>query len=383
MWGWLSVIRSSPWLVPQLALREASRNMAFPLRASRAPELALKTALTMELRAKVAFCTTAVKSLVGSAKAFSISVTAALTLVIAESVFGKPTALARYSPISAESFVNFLRLSSCCLSETSAVAIAPAVTPTILVVVEVDWAALALTFPSISVAFSRAESILRPVDSFDTEASRSVAGAEVLCSPDKLATNEKLPGSLVVWLILVELLTDALFEVLAEALAEVLVEALADELLDTDSDIEVLSLKEVDKLAEFSELLTDVVPKTTVSFVTKRSGFSSVFSTATVSFANTFVWVATVPPKTAPVAAIPLIISRPVIEGFTLSSTTSVMTWVVSTPPRKTLNKPKREVEARNQCFPDLINLYRVTRSVSLYSPFWRLKNMFHSFVLT
>ena len=112
--------------------------MAFPLRASRAPELALKTALTMELRAKVAFCTTAVKSLVGSAKAFSISVTAALTLVIAESVFGKPTALARYSPISAESFVNFLRLSSCCLAETSAVAIAPAVTPTILVVVEVD-----------------------------------------------------------------------------------------------------------------------------------------------------------------------------------------------------------------------------------------------------
>ncbi len=92
----------------------------------------------MELRATVAFCTTAVKSLVGSAKAFSISVTAALTLVIAESVFGKPTALARYSPISAESFVNFLRFSSCCLAETSAVAIAPAVTPTILVVVEVD-----------------------------------------------------------------------------------------------------------------------------------------------------------------------------------------------------------------------------------------------------
>ncbi len=92
----------------------------------------------MELRAKVAFCTTAVKSLVGLAKAFSISVTAALTLVIAESAFGKPTALARYSPISAESLVNFLRFSSCCLAETSAVAIAPAVTPTMLVVVKVD-----------------------------------------------------------------------------------------------------------------------------------------------------------------------------------------------------------------------------------------------------
>ena len=82
---------------------------------------------------------------------------------------------------------------------------------------------------------------------------------------------------------------DILAEALAEALAEVLVEALADELLDTDSDIDVLSLTEVDKLVEFSESLSDVVPKTAVSFVTKRSRFSSVFSTATVSFANTFV----------------------------------------------------------------------------------------------
>ena len=88
---------------------------------------------------------------------------------------------------------------------------------------------------------------------------------------------------------LTDALVEALLDVLAEALAEVLAEALADELLDTDSDIEALSLVEVDKLAEFSELLTDVVPRTTVSFVTKRSGFSSVFSTATVSFANTFV----------------------------------------------------------------------------------------------
>ena len=88
---------------------------------------------------------------------------------------------------------------------------------------------------------------------------------------------------------LTEALVEELLEVLSEALTEVLVEALADELLDTDSDIEVLSLIEIDELAEFSELLTNVVPKTTVSFVTKRSGFSSVFSTATVSFANTFV----------------------------------------------------------------------------------------------
>ena len=80
---------------------------------------------------------------------------------------------------------------------------------------------------------------------------------------------------------LAEALTDILVETLVEVLAKVLVEA--------DSEIEALSLTEVDKLAEFSELLRDVVPKTAVSFVTKRSGLSSVFSTATVSFANTFV----------------------------------------------------------------------------------------------
>ena len=88
----------------------------------------------MELRARVAFCTTDVKSLVGSAKAFSISVTATFTLVIAESTFGNPTAFARYSPISAESLVNFLRFSSCCLAETSVVAMAPAVTPAKLLI---------------------------------------------------------------------------------------------------------------------------------------------------------------------------------------------------------------------------------------------------------
>jgi len=81
--------------------------------------------------------------------------------------------------------------------------------------------------------------------------------------------------------VLAEALTDILVETLVEVLAKVLVEV--------DSEIEVLSLTEVDKLVEFSELLRDVVPRTAVSLVTKRSGFSSVFSTATVSFANTFV----------------------------------------------------------------------------------------------
>ena len=344
----------------------------------------------MELRAWVAFCTTSAQSLVGSAKAFSIAVTAAFTLVIAESVFGKPAAFARYSPISAESLVNFLRFSSFFFTEASTDDKVAAVAPTKLVVSEF----VLTVFDSIVAGFKIDESILSTFDSFWVDTFFSSWISDTVFSEEAPTDVDTLLVWLVDWLKLVDVLAEsealalaeddvlaeALTDVLAEALAEVLAEVLADELLDTDSEIEALSLIEVDKLAEFSELLRDVVPKTAVSFVTKRSGFSSVFSTATVSFANTFVWVATVPPKTAPVAASPLIISRPVIEGFTLSSATSVMTWVVSTPPRKTLNKPKREVEARNQCFPDLINLYRVTRSVSLYSPFWRLKNMFYPF---
>ena len=69
--------------------------ISVPFRGSRTPELAVNTALTIELRAEVAFCTTVVKSLVGSVRAFSISVTAALALARAESVFGKSTAFAR------------------------------------------------------------------------------------------------------------------------------------------------------------------------------------------------------------------------------------------------------------------------------------------------
>ena len=80
---------------------------------------------------------------------------------------------------------------------------------------------------------------------------------------------------------------------LAEAdalvLAEVLREVLVEELIEIESETEALSLTERDKLLEFSELLVDVVPKTTVSLVTNKSGFSRVFSTATVSLAKTFV----------------------------------------------------------------------------------------------
>ena len=95
--------------------------------------MTLNTALAIELRAEVASFTVSVKSALGLARAVSIAVTAAFTFAIAASLLGKPTAFARYSPISAESLVNFLRFSSCCLAETSDVAMAPAVTPAKLV----------------------------------------------------------------------------------------------------------------------------------------------------------------------------------------------------------------------------------------------------------
>ena len=63
----------------------------------------------------------------------------------------------------------------------------------------------------------------------------------------------------------------------------------------------------------------------------------------------------------------------------TASSRTSATT-VSSTWPRITLSKPKFEVAARNQFLPDLINLKRVTRSVSRNSPFERLKIIWFSF---
>ena len=96
--------------------------------------MTLNTALAIELRAEVASFTVSVKSALGLARAVSIAVTAAFTFAIAASLLGKPTAFARYSPISAESLVNFLRFSSCCLAETSDVAMAPAVTPAKLLI---------------------------------------------------------------------------------------------------------------------------------------------------------------------------------------------------------------------------------------------------------
>ena len=65
----------------------------------------------IEFFADVACLITSVKSAFGVFSASSIAVTAALTLATASFVFGKPTDLARYSPISAEILDRRLRSS--------------------------------------------------------------------------------------------------------------------------------------------------------------------------------------------------------------------------------------------------------------------------------
>ena len=190
--------------------------------------------------------------------------------------------------------------------------------------------------------------------SFDTDSAfPEVSEAVVECTLLSEATID--------WLELTEVLAETLAEVdaLSEALVDILAEelTLADRLVDTDSEVDTLSLSECDKLANSSGFAFETDPRTTESFVAKTSDDSKVFSRAIASLAWTVFCVATAPPNTAPVAASPLIISRPVIVLFVWFSTTSVITWVVSTLPRKTFNKPNKEVEARSQCLPDFTNL--------------------------
>ena len=72
--------------------------------------------------------------------------------MIAESVFGKPAALARYSPISADSFASFLRSSSAFL------AVASDVTAAAMAVV-----AVVVTSPCLGLRFSTLEIALASV----------------------------------------------------------------------------------------------------------------------------------------------------------------------------------------------------------------------------
>ena len=116
--------------------------IALPLRKSRLPLLARRTALTIEFCADVACLITSVKSAFGVFNASSIAVTAAFTLATAASVFGRPIDLARYSPIVAEILDRRLR-SSCAFlllsADTVVATAAVVVVSTKLEVVDVIW----------------------------------------------------------------------------------------------------------------------------------------------------------------------------------------------------------------------------------------------------
>ena len=154
-----------------------------------------------------------------------------------------------------------------------------------------------------------------------------------------------------------------------------------DSLKETDWDKERLSLadseNEMDSLMEWladTESVVDVVPKTKLSCpTTPVDGLISDPTVAFISFSSANTGLTTVvAPASAPSTTIPLTRSA----GIECDDASYWTTMFSSTPPRMTRNKPNREIDARTQVFPDLINLNRVIRSVSRNSPFERLKNM-------
>ena len=186
-------------------------------------------------------------------------------------------------------------------------------------------------------------------------------------------------------------------------------EAESEALNDKDVDLEANSeadtdwLRDKDSLKEASEVWLDTVsddswlftwlswtldtdsifPRTTESDAAKRSVLApaslskigwSVISSAWAT------WVATEPPSKAPVASTPLSTVWPEKAGAS-TSTCWAATDGVSTPPLSTLKRPKFDVAVRSQCFPDLTNLNRVTRSVSRYWPSFLLKNIYTPFI--
>ena len=154
--------------------------------------------------------------------------------------------------------------------------------------------------------------------------------------------------------------TDTLVEVEALADAEALADSVVDSVVDSDWDSVV-----------------EVVPSTVLPCSTRASLESSDAVATSDPVSSAFAVFATVAaPRTAPAATIPLSKPRLVISFTDTASSRTSATTVSSTWPRMTFKRPKLEVAARNQFLPDLINLKRVTRSVSRNSPFERLKNI-------
>ena len=214
---------------------------------------------------------------------------AVCTLRMAELVSGRSAALARYSPISADSFASFLRSSSIFLAVASDVTVAAI--------------AVVVTSPCLGLRFSTLE-IALPSVTLPSKVGVAAAFWLVVSWVSVLPASAWLSVCGVATLAVCELLTvevtdadtdtlaeaDALATALveADALATALVEAEAEAtaLVEAEADVEALSLIEVDAETEAccsSSLLT--VPKTAWSEVAKTSALSTVFSTAVCSLA--------------------------------------------------------------------------------------------------
>ena len=246
----------------------------------------------------------------------------------------------------------------------------------------------------------------------DSELTRVIPTLESLLSllltdwTESLALcSEVFPSALSDWLWAEESvwLTDSDLEA-NEADNETESEVLNDKDVDLEANSEADTdwLSDKDSLKEASEVCLDAVsddawlftwlswtldtdsvfPRTTESDAAKRSVLApaslskigwSVISSAWAT------WVATEPPSKAPVASTPLSTVWPE-KAAAFTSTCWAPTDGASTPPLSTLKRPKFDVAARSQCFPDLTNLKRVTRSVSRYWPSFLLKNIYTPF---
>ena len=247
----------------------------------------------------------------------------------------------------------------------------------------------------------------------DSELTRVIPTLESLLSllltdwTESLALcSEVFPSALSDWLWAEESiwLTDSDLEA-NEADNETESEVLNDKDVDLEANSEADTdwLSDKDSLKEASEVCLDAVsddawlftwlswtldtdsvfPRTTESDAAKRSVLApaslskigwSVISSAWAT------WVATEPPSKAPVASTPLSTVWPE-KAAAFTSTRWAPTDGASTPPLSTLKRPKFDVAARSQCFPDLTNLKRVTRSVSRYWPSFLLKNIYTPFI--
>ena len=177
---------------------------------------------------------------------------------IAESVFGKPAALARYSPISAESLASFLRSSSTFLAVASVAAVVATRS-----VAEADKLVVeSATFSTLDIWLAKVTLPSKVVDAVSDDSPVLSVGVLVsvtvsfvaVCDPATVDEAEILVEANVLAdsdaLVLDEADSDA--DVLADSEAEVLTDT--DALVEADSEALVLADTDADSLADTDSL---------------------------------------------------------------------------------------------------------------------------------